>query len=176
MCCDVHKISRWCVNWYIFSPFKSPLLLCHCSSLTLHIFWVSMPPSFCLFQVFPYPFWACIAPSYVEDIPLYPFNTNNGLHHQSFKFYVLRESSTQVTHCDINLHIYQVWQVVKTVIYTINLSVTWTVTHNEIWQSSNQCRYPWHEPLHTTKYGKAIIYAVNLLVTWIITRTCMAKQ
>ena len=38
----------------------------------------------------------------------------------------------------------------KTVIYAINLSVTWTITH--------------------TKYDKAAIYAINLSVIWTITR------
>ena len=36
--------------------------------------------------------------------------------------------------------------------------------------------YPWHEPLHITKYSKAVIYAINLSVTQTITHTCMAGK
>ena len=47
----------------------------------------SFPP----FQVFPYLFWASPTSSYIKDIPLYPFNMNNGLHHQSFNLHMLRQ-------------------------------------------------------------------------------------
>ena len=44
---------KLCVNLYISSSFKSPLLCCHCSSLMFHIFSISTPSHFRLFRCFP---------------------------------------------------------------------------------------------------------------------------
>ena len=52
---NTNKVSCWHVNLYISSSYKSPLLRCHCSSLTSHIFLVFTLSPFCLFRYFPIP-------------------------------------------------------------------------------------------------------------------------
>ena len=76
--------SCWRVNSYISSSLKFPLFCCHCSSSKSHLQSHSYILDFNAFSFPPlqYPFWACIAPSYIKDIPPYSFNV---LHHQSFK-------------------------------------------------------------------------------------------
>ena len=106
----------WRVNLYISISLKSPLLHCHCSSLTLHltshIFSVSTPSPFHLFRCFP------------SELVLLPPTSKTLLHIHS----------TQAIHFIIN----HLSTCAKTETgYSDNLSMTWTITHNQIWQSSN---------------------------------------
>ena len=118
MCFDTHKVSSWHVNLYISISLKSPLLHCHCSSLTLHlmshIFSVSMPSPFYLFRCFPIPSEPVLLPPILKTF--------------------LHIHSTQATDSIIN----HLSTCAKTEIgYWDNLSMTWTITHNQIWQCSN---------------------------------------
>ena len=75
-----------------FLVFMSSLFRCHCSPSTSQIFSVSTLSLFWLFRCFSIPSEpVLLPPSYVKDVPPYPFNISNGFHHQSFNLHVPRQ-------------------------------------------------------------------------------------
>ena len=128
------------------------------------------------FNCFPILYWACTAPSYVEYVPLYPFNTGTGLHYQSINQLTCSEtviySDNSPSHKPLHIpnmassnlccfllrtmnhYTYQIWQISNPYRYC-TLSVTWTITH--------------------TEYDKAVIYAVILATIWTITHNKYGK-
>ena len=100
MCYDAHKASSRCTNLYISSSYKSPLLHWYCSPSTSQTFLASTS-SLCLFRCFDcFPILSepvllpPTAPSYIEYVPPYPFNTSNGLHYQSINQLTRAETVT----------------------------------------------------------------------------------
>ena len=87
------------LNLSISISLKSPLLRCHCRSFVLHLVY----HTFLVLRLHLSASWgvflslcACIAPSYIEDVPSYPFNMR--AIPPSIKLHVLRhKSATWIT-------------------------------------------------------------------------------